>query len=490
MTRVEDVRMGLLREIVKVITTLFPAAKQDGSSYRLGGLDGEPGSSLSIEVKNEARKGAWIDFATDERGGIFELIQAAQGTDFQGALQWSTEFLGLPPVIRNIPKPLTREGKQIGIASLQALAHNERQLKKSPKALAYLQGQKRGLTLETMQHFRLGLSSYSDKDGKIVYRDALTYPQLDSEGQVRSRWLKSFIPGVTERPEDKKEKKTKDWASGAPSTYWLTPAKGRRDIFICEGAKDGWKLWQELQETPLASTLCIITSTHGSVIPEEWKNPSFWASWSSVYAGQDADDAGDNMARKLREYASREILRVCVPPERGKDWGEFFGSNGTADEFQQLLESALPVTQKLEDAPVKGVVPTDTGYYHVEPVDLSKAYVNGHLYYAFRALEVENTEGQRHQRWRDLVLRSDGTICKAAYLPHAPNTPKEDRILALDDGTILTKMPVANPMWSTFKTNAINEFAARRKKGLSALTMTPGQMLEAIEQHLRSKTIR
>ncbi|MHA0036781.1 hypothetical protein [Deinococcus sp. PESE-13] len=489
MTRVDDVRAGLLNQITNVITTLYPAAKQDGSTYRLGSLDGEEGSSLSIEVKNDARKGAWIDFATNEKGGIFELIQAARGTDFQGALLWATEFLGLPPVIRSIPKPLTREGKQIGIANLHALGSNERRLEQNEKALAYLQGQKRGLRPDTIKHFRLGLSSYTDKSGKVIYKDALTYPQLDSEGQARSRWLKSFIPDVTERPEDHKTKKTKDWASGAPSTYWLTPAKGRRDLLICEGAKDGWKLWQELQGTPLATSLCIITSTHGSVIPDEWQNPSFWSSWNKIYAGQDADDSGDDMARKVREHASKEVLRLRVPEQFGKDWGEFFGNGGTVIDLQQLLEAALPVTQKLAEAPVEGVVPVEAGYYHIEPVDLSKAYVNGFLYYPFRALEVENSEGQRLQRWRDLVLRSDGTICKAAYLPHAPGTPKEDRILALDDGTILTKMPVANPVWSTFKTDAINEFATCRKEGRSALTMTPGRIVEAIEQHLRSKTV-
>lgn len=487
MTRLDDVRNLLQERAAEIVTSLYPNAKRDGSTYRLGNLQGDPGNSLSIEVLRDGRKGLWIDFATDEKGDIFHLIQAAYACDFKQALKWATEYLGLPPVVHHFPKPLTQAGKEVGIANIKSLAANQRKLQENGLALEYLQGERRGLKQFTIDHFKLGLSSYSDKDGNVIYKDALTYPQLDSDGHARARWLKSSIPGVTERPGSG-EKQPKDWAAGRPSTHWLTSAEGKRSIFICEGAKDGWRIWQELQDHEFSKSLCIITSTHGSVIPEEWKHPDFWATWDKVFAGQDDDKAGDNMAQAVSEYTGKDVHRVR-PPGNSKDWGEFFQCGGTIENFIELLHNGELVTQQISEPPTESTIPEDSGYYHVEPVDLSKSYVNGYLYYPFRALEVRSTDGQRQQRWRNLVLRSDGTICKAAYLPHLPDTPKEDRILALDDGTILTKMPVADPLWSTFKTDPIKRFAQCRQEGKTALTMPIDELVEVIDQHLRSKTV-
>lgn len=485
MKRADDVRSALQDRIVEVVQALYPAAQKDGNSFRLGNLQGEPGTSLSIEVVRKGAQGAWTDFSTNEKGGIFDLIQASQGLDFKQALVWACSFLGLSPSVRTFAAPLTREGTEISFANLRALEANERRLQQNPDALAYLNGEWHGLTRTTIQHFRLGLSSYIDKStGTAVYEHALSYPQMDSKGQLRSRFLRSRIPGVTTGIDEKK-----DWASGLPSTYWVTPAAARQDLLVCEGAKDGWRLWQELQGTSLASRLCIVTSTHGSVIPEEWKTPAFWASWDTVYAGQDADESGDSMALKVREHAARDIRRLRVPDGKGKDWTEYLNSGASSRELQHLLWEAPVVTQSLAETPVTGVVPFESGFYHVTPVDLSRAFINGFLYYPFRALEVEQQEGRRLQRWRDLILRSDGTICKADYLPAAQGTPKEDRVLALDDGTILTKMPSANPLWTTFTTDAINLFSIARKERRSALTLSPGEMLVLIDRHLRSKVI-
>lgn len=141
------------------------------------------------------------------------------------------------------------------------------------------------------------------------------------------------------------------------------------------------------------------------------------------------------------------------------------------------------------EAPIVSVAPDEDGTFQVAPVDLSRAFVNGYLYYPFRSGESRTVDGRRSRRWRDQVLRSDGAICKAEYLWAEPGTPLADRMLALDDGTILTKMPTVDPLLSTFTTNAITRFAAARRANQSALTLTPAQMLAQIDQHLRSKII-
>lgn len=488
---VDEIRAALQGQVIKVVKILYPDAKQEGTSYRVPNVSGKAtkensanSDSLSIEVVDPAKKGVWIDFSTGEKGGIIDLIMVSQNLDFPGALQWACDLLAMPVPSRKFSTPLTKQGLQHDYANPHALKANKRRLQQHPEALAYLTGERRGLTQQTIEHFQLGLYSYTDKDGIVKFKDALNYPQLDSNGQAVSRFLRSRIPNVTFTPDDRK-----DWTTGEPSTYWVTEAGRRQNLLVCEGPKDGWRIWQALQNDALLEQLCIITSTHGKLIPEEWKTPAFWASWGAVYAAQDADKTGDELALDIRKHAVRDVKRVRVPETHGKDWTEFFNSGGTVNEFQTLLQNALVAAEELVEAAVTSVAPEEDGTFQVEPVDLSRAFIGGHLYYPFRSGDSRTVDGRRSRRWRDQVLRSDGTICKADYLWAEPGTPLKDRMLALDDGTILTKMPEADPLLSTFTTNAITRFALARKAGRSALTLTPAKMLAQIDQHLRSKII-
>jgi len=277
---------------------------------------------------------------------------------------------------------------------------------------------KRGLTLATIRHFRLGLYSYEGTRSRV--KDALSTPVLDANGVPLKRSLFSRLPGVTEGGSNPG---AKDWAVGSPGTYWVTPAEGRTELFVCEGAKDGWWLWQALRSSPLLDRLCIITSTHGSGIPEAWTSPVFWQSWDKVYLGHDADEAGDALAHRVRELAGRDVYRVRVPKDYGKDWTDFFLGGQTAEDLATLLELATIFDVTIQTLP-SPTLPHQAGTHAVIPVDVSRTYVNGHLYVPFRVLEsqIEKVRGSNGktarrtvQRYRTLLLRSDGVAC--TFLP-------------------------------------------------------------------------
>ena len=50
-----------------------PAARSKGGSYRIGGIDGSLGSSMSINL----RTGQWYDHATEDKGGDLISLYAA-----------------------------------------------------------------------------------------------------------------------------------------------------------------------------------------------------------------------------------------------------------------------------------------------------------------------------------------------------------------------------------------------------------------------------
>lgn len=263
-------------------------------------------------------------------------------------------------------------------------------------------------------------------------------------------------------------------------------------LFVCEGAKDGWWLWQALQGSLLLKCLCIIFSTHGSGIPDAWRSPPFWQGWRKVYLAQDTDAAGEALAHRVREVAGRDVLRVRVPEDYGEDWTDFFRSGQTADDLTTLLEAAK-IFGVMVRTPPSPTSPRPGSTHAVAAVDVSRAYVDGYLYVPFRVLErqtgpVKGRDGlvgeQGLQHYRTLVVRSDGVVCTFSTLPAPRGTPRGDRVLALSDGTLISRAPVSDTT-STFSPPAITRFIEAKATGRSAMTLTTARLLEGVHEHLK-----
>jgi hypothetical protein len=370
------------------------------------------------------------------------------------------------------PRPLNREFHAV----------LRKRLRDNEAATAYLAG--RGLTAETAEQFGLGLSTpYRNRAGK-VQEDALVYPVRGADGEFCGKYGYYNIPDVTQNPTDKN-----GWMSGSPRTYYAAAASGRESIFVCEGAKDVWRHWQALEGSPLGAGLLLVTSTHGSGVPVEWKDPSFWARWRHVYFAQDNDEAGDFMAAKLMSYTGREARRVLVPRWYGKDWTDFWQSGGTLDEFEGLLEEALPLSQ-----PVRDEEEADTagpGRFAYAPVDINGAFHNGHLYYTAQTLkrEVELTKNDFEEEvvavfeeLETVVIRSDRTVHTAVWSRSRKGTKQQNMVLRLSDGTLIDGEPRANK-YGTWSWGSINAYLQGKSR-----TRPLGEILRDVEEYLRSSS--
>ena len=121
----------------------------------------------------------------------------------------------------------------------------------------------------------------------------------------------------------------------------------------------------------------------------------------------------------------------------------------------------------------------------VRPVEVNGAYVGGHLYYPYRLKRVVIDEGVELSRYETRVLRSDGVSLSYGYKPAPRGTPTEDRVLALDDGTDITRVPTASSTRQSFSLEGITRFIEARAKGESALTLSPAELLGRLEHYLR-----
>lgn len=498
---IQMLKEALLARLHELIRTLYGnRAILSGSEWRIGNVKGDVGSSLAIEGRNLTRLGLWHDHnpnAEKRSGDVLDLIAGAQETDFTGTIAWARAFLGdtapTPATSRTQMEAKTKNSTGIRLRSGAVPGPaNERSLKQATALLlrhkaAMAQLRKRGLKRETIRHFHLGLYSYEGQTGGV--RDALIYPVLDAKGRPIKRYLRSKLPNVTIGGPD-----AKDWAAGKPGTYWVTPREERKELFVCEGAKDGWWLWQALQRSPLLARLCIITSTHGSGIPDPWHDPAFWQGWERVYLAQDNDEAGDALAQRVREVAGRDVHRLRVPQDYGKDWTDFFRSGQTATDLSTLLKHAPIFSLELDLLPTLAL-PHSAGHHLIEPQEVGSTYANGHLYLPFRALEQSVSEddgkvvGEKVQHYLTLVLRSDGQVLSLRTLPAPRGTPKQDRVLALSDGTIISRQPTRYEAENGLSPGAVARYREARRSRKSALSLSPTDLIEALGKTLRASVV-
>ena len=470
------------RNIVQVLEALYngdATYDRQTNTYRLADIRGGEGKSCQIKISGQYA-GRFVDFnpsGSREKGSLIDAVMEVQGSDFIGAITWLGELLGASPRLQSVATPARREpsptSQELAPVNPESHQRMQRALERCPEAIAYLQG--RGLTSKTIMRFGLGIAQAYPPRAPMEEQvtGAIASPVVDRNGRFLSRIPKTTVPGFTTNPRDEK-----GWSTGSPLTYWNGPARGKTVLFVAEGMKDLWRLSQEIEGTSLDSRLAIITSTHGSGIPDEWRDSEFWKQWDAVYLGQDNDAAGERMAQKIREYAFRDIRRIEVPRAKGKDWTDFFQNGGSLEDFEELIETAPSLGLRLpEPSPNRPLEEDDDGTYEIERININGAFVGGYMYYPFRVREtrtesqwVTEADGTRHKQALKVharltqVVRSDGIVLTPREMPAPAGTPDDSRIVALEDGTIVSAVP--NPEdYSTWRYRSIRQYIDNVQSG-------------------------
>lgn len=375
-------------------------------------------------------------------------------------------------------------------ANKDALKVRQKRLRENAQARQWLDD--RGLGDEVIEAFFLGLSTpYMAKGQTEPTADALIAPLMAGGGYPGKNFSYHNIPGVTQNPRDS------SWAPHENSTYWVTPKGDQKSVIIVEGMKDGWRIWSFLREADLLADHAIITATHGSNLPAEWKYPDFWERWDRIYCGQDDDAAGEKIVWKLREAAGRSVYRLRVPTctshkdssKPGKDWTDWLQGGGTVEQFRSLLTSAELLRDTIEDDDGQTF-----GRLGFAPVDINCAYHKGHLHYTtqtlLRTVDVikDHRTGQEEptvvERLETVVVRSDGELLSARAMPAPPGTPLDEIVLRLSDGTLIEQRPKPS-RHSSWSWRSIQAFTDARQKGQKLARRTLTEMVSDVYRYLK-----
>ena len=262
-----EVFIALTRQLEGVLGYLYPLgfADKQGRKFYVGGVQGEEGESLSVELQGE-KAGLWHDFATGEGGDIFDLWKAARGlASFRETLKDAGEYSG---ATANTPR-------------------------RTPKRKAPKGGEAWGAPSHVYR--------YTDATGKLI-------AEIE-----RYDWEKDGERKKTFRPWDVSRRKYTH-----PETrplYNLPNIASAPEIIVVEGEKAADAL--------ICQNIDATTAMGGSNAPLE-KTDWTPLRGRKVVIWPDNDDAGRAYASRLKEHLEKQgalaVSVLSVPASRPVKW--------------------------------------------------------------------------------------------------------------------------------------------------------------------------
>ena len=308
--------------IDELINHLLPAARKGAGCYRVGGIDGSPGSSLSISTKPSGA-GVFLDHADPSiHGNAIGLWALVKGRSYQEAGRDLARFFGLQPEPRmHVPKKrkppkiervangviITCGGRQETLSGLNA------------KSIAYAKS--RGLEEEVLRRAKC-LSTATH----------IVFPHFDEEG--KPVMLKAWSC------DGQKHMYSND--DPVPSLFgknMVDPLKSGACLIITEGQWDALT-WQQLGYPAVSIPNGV---SNEDWIGEDW---SFLNCFSQIYLDFDDDGPGQEAELKVKVRLGYDRCRSIK--YRYKDANAALQAGG-----ESVLRDAFKHAQ---EAPVERIV--------------------------------------------------------------------------------------------------------------------------------------
>jgi len=189
------------------------------------------------------------------------------------------------PKLKSVPSPshvenntnFTSKIQHKNKASDESIRKSVSRLDKNNDALLFLYDM--GLTQETIDYFKLGLSTPYTNKNNMTQSDALIFPIKSSEGILTTPNANYKIENITQNPT------SKYWVMGNARCNFNTARTTDHELlFICDNHKDMWIIHQIIKESDLSKSMLLVTSTDNTHIPNEILiNPKFFEGFTKVF---------------------------------------------------------------------------------------------------------------------------------------------------------------------------------------------------------------
>lgn len=309
--KVADLSAMLNQRVEDVCSRLLPAGKRISGCWVVGGIDGEPGESLKVELAGE-HVGKWRDWANDsDHGDLIDLWRLKNGLGMPETLDLVRDYL-------NVPKTLTTATVRKYAPIPESV--QIRRIDETGAVASWLMRERR-LDAETIKRFRI--------DGSRS-QNAVVFTSYNPSGEAVNRSYRTL-------PKEGEKKKVWQEKGAAPCLYgWhaLSEAAWKsRSIVLCEGQIDcmTWTQWG-------FDALSVPNGSGLTWIEYEWEN---LAAFDTIYLSFDSDGAGAEIVRKtITRLGLHRCLVVNLPHKDANDC--LLAGCGREDAAQWIVDAKPP----------------------------------------------------------------------------------------------------------------------------------------------------
>lgn len=288
----------LARDAEGVARMLLPQGKREGSEWRIGSLDGEPGKSMGVHLSGQ-KAGVWGDFATGEGGDLLDLWARVRGVGIGEACKQASDHLGVREARVENPRLSYSRPKREGIAGLSE-AHR-----------CWLVDERR-LSPESVKAYRLASKG-----------DEIVFPALVDGELVAAKYRK--LP-----------KGFRVDAGCEPVLFgWQAIPADARSVVIVEGEPDALAM-----HTLGVPALSVPFGGGAGDKQDKWIASEFdrLAPFDRIYLALDTDGPGQEATAAIVKRLGRERCYVVELPH--KDANACLQAGMTKVEMAALLKSA------------------------------------------------------------------------------------------------------------------------------------------------------
>jgi AAA domain len=253
------------------------------------------------------------------------------------------EALGKQPD-RIVPNAWAKPPAQPQLLTPQSVAKAHAELLKSKEPLQWLLA--RGISLEIIQHNRLGLAR-SKTGNKHIPAIGIPFPtDADCTHYYQKKRNAPWLPEV-DRPNGYIH-----WSQyGIPSVVYFThKPETATETYLCEGEWDAMRLGWEMRHTTEVAIACF--NCGAGNIPDDEQLAHLPGKVTIFY---DLDDAGRNGAIRVQEKLKAAIATVPHPPDPKKGWDitDALNHGFTIGDISDAATKATPWSQPKKENPLR-----------------------------------------------------------------------------------------------------------------------------------------
>lgn len=294
-----ELSQKMAEDAARIAEYLLPAGKKASGEWKVGGVGGEPGSSLSVRLTG-SKRGVWKDFNTGQAGDLIDLWCAVRILSVGQAMAEAKSFLG-------IRDSMPKKERQAYKRPAKPTAYKPRSPVKDWFAT-------RGITEETLEAFKI---AEQERSGKFY----AVFPYL-REGE--------FVNAKYRNVSDKKDMRQEGGAEPCLFGWDLIDPKAR-SVAIFEGEIDAMTGHQ----VGIPSLSVNAGAGNHQWIDSDWDRLE---RFSEIYLCYDNDDAGQKGAREVANRLGLERCKVVVF-DKCKDANEYLLSGAERVDFDHCLRA-------------------------------------------------------------------------------------------------------------------------------------------------------